>query len=62
MRLKQKKVYFVFIVLGVLIGIRVILPSVIEKYANNYLETFSPIISGHIEDVDLAIFRGAYRH
>lgn len=61
MKLKQKKVYLSLIVLGLLIGIRVILPSVIEKYANNYLGTFSPIVSGHIDDIDLSIIRGAYR-
>jgi hypothetical protein len=61
MKFKQKKLIIPLVVLLVFVAIRIAMPPVILKFANNYLETFSPIITGHIDDIDLAIIRGAYR-
>ena len=44
-----------FLILG-----RILLPTAIKIGLNNYLEDFSPNITGHVSDVDLAIIRGHY--
>ena len=46
-------------VLLLLIIIRIALPFIIEKYVNKTLEEM-PGYSGHVEDVDLHLYRGAY--
>lgn len=48
------------IILGVLVIARLILPYVVLKYANKTLETMNGY-KGHIEDIDIALIRGAYR-
>jgi len=48
------------LVLLVLVGIRAALPRVILHYANETLDKI-PEYRGHIGDVDLALFRGAYQ-
>ncbi len=48
------------IVLAVLIVIRIILPYVVLHYANKSLANMKGYY-GHIEDIDLALIRGAYK-
>ncbi len=47
------------IIASVLIVLRAFLPTVIKNYVNHLLTTH-PDYVGHVEDVDLAIWRGAY--
>ena len=49
----------ILIVLAVLVVIRLILPYVVLHYANKTLASMSGYY-GHIEDIDLALIRGAY--
>lgn len=59
---KKQKVFRVVLILVVLIvAIRVALPYVILKYANNTLDSKLPGYRGRIHDIDLAIIRGAYK-
>jgi uncharacterized protein DUF748 len=44
---------------ALLVGIRAVLPIVVERYVNKTLDELEGY-SGHIEDVDLALIRGAY--
>lgn len=46
--------------LAILIGIRAVLPHYILQFANRKLDQI-PEYKGHIDDVDLAIIRGAYK-
>lgn len=57
---KMKKKYKILIgVLVLLIVIRIILPYVVLHYANRSLATMDGYY-GHIDDIDLSIYRGAY--
>ena len=56
---KKTKGFLAFFVL--LIAIRVALPYVILHFANKTLAENIEGYTGHIEDVDLALYRGAYR-
>lgn len=56
----RKPVKILLIVLAVLIVIRIILPYVVLHYANKSLANMKGYY-GHIEDIDLAIIRGAYK-
>lgn len=56
----RKPVKILFIVLAVLLVIRIILPYVVLKYANKTLANMNGYY-GHIEDIDLALIRGAYK-
>jgi hypothetical protein len=55
-----KKYKILFIVIAVLILIRLILPSIVLHYANKTLANV-PGYYGHVEDIDLSIYRGAYQ-
>lgn len=57
---RHKKRRIVLIVLVTLIAIRVALPYVLLHFANKRLATM-PDHYGHIADIDLAIYRGAYQ-
>lgn len=46
-------------IVALLVVVRALLPVVIERYANRTLDQLEGY-SGHIEDVDLALLRGAY--
>jgi hypothetical protein len=46
-------------IVAVLIAVRAVLPIAIERFANKTLDSLEGY-SGHIEDVDLALIRGAY--
>lgn len=56
----RKPVKILLIVLAVLIVVRIILPYVVLHYANKTLANMNGYY-GHIEDIDLAIIRGAYK-
>lgn len=47
------------VLLALLIGLRVALEPIVERYANKTLDELDGY-SGHIEDVDIALLRGAY--
>jgi hypothetical protein len=56
----MKKKYKVLIIIFVIvIVIRIILPYIVLYYANNTLANMKGYY-GHIDDIDLSIYRGAY--
>jgi hypothetical protein len=55
----KKKYKIILIILGVLIVFRLFLPAIVLHYANKSLETV-PGYFGHINDIDIALLRGAY--
>jgi hypothetical protein len=57
--LKKRKVKVILIIIALLIAIRLILPYVILHFANKKLATMNGYY-GHVKDIDLAIYRGAY--
>lgn len=56
----RKPVKILLIILGILIIVRLILPSVVLHYANKTLAGMNGYY-GHIEDIDIALIRGAYK-
>ncbi len=56
---RKRKWKIILIVLGVLICVRIALPYVILHYANKKLATLDGYY-GHIDDIDLNLYRGAY--
>lgn len=58
--LLRKPVKILLIILGILILVRLILPSVVLHYANKTLAGMNGYY-GHIEDIDIALIRGAYK-
>ncbi len=57
---KRSKLRIVLVIVGVLVIIRLILPSVILHYANKTLASMDGYY-GRINDIDLSIYRGAYQ-
>lgn len=57
---RNKKFRIFSIVIGALILIRLLLPYILLHFANKSLATM-PDYYGHIEDIDLSIYRGAYQ-
>ncbi|HYC86500.1 MAG TPA: DUF748 domain-containing protein [Chryseosolibacter sp.] len=57
---KYRLIRLALIVIVLLVAIRLALPYVILKYANKSLNEMDGY-RGHVEDIDLAIIRGAYR-
>ena len=60
MRRRDKWLIAVVVVIVVLVAIRAAMPTVIRDYANDQLQALDQY-DGHIDDVDLALWRGAYR-
>lgn len=56
---KKRKWRVVIIILGVLLCVRIALPYVILHYANKKLASLEGYY-GHIDDIDLNLYRGAY--
>jgi len=56
---RSRKVHVLLAVVAVLVLVRALLPIAIERYANKTLDSLEGY-SGHIEDVDLSLIRGAY--
>jgi hypothetical protein len=57
---RRKAVTIVLVVLALIVAVRIALPYVILKYANKTLAEMDGY-NGHIEDIDLAVIRGAYK-
>lgn len=57
---RSKKLMVPLGIAVLLVGVRALLPEVIERYANRTLDELEGY-SGQIEDVDLQLFRGAYQ-
>lgn len=57
--LGKKKFTWIIILVVLLIVARLLLPYFVEKYVNKTLDDI-PGYTGHVEDVDLALYRGAY--
>ncbi len=57
---KKRRMRIILIIVAVLIAIRLVLPYVVLHFANKTLATIDGYY-GHIEDIDLAIYRGAYK-
>ncbi len=55
----KKKYKIILIILGVLIIFRLFLPAIVLHYANKSLENVQGYF-GHINDIDIALLRGAY--
>lgn len=56
----SKKYILLGIVLAILVGIRLALPSFVLKKTNQVLAEFSPEFKIHINELDLHLIRGAY--
>ncbi len=57
---KKRKYIIAGSILVLLIVIRLLLPSVVLKYANNALSDISGYY-GHVQDIDISLYRGAYQ-
>jgi len=57
---KHKRLRIWLIILGSVIALRIALPYVLLHFANQRLAAMKGYF-GHIEDIDLALYRGAYR-
>lgn len=54
----KKRVIFLCIILALVI-FRLFLPSIVKRYVNKTLNNI-PGYHGHVEDIDIALYRGAY--
>lgn len=59
MRRRDKWLIAVVVVIVVLVAIRAAMPTVIRDYVNDQLQALEQY-DGHVEDIDLALWRGAY--
>lgn len=57
---KRKSMITVISLVVVLVMLRILAPYAVEKGVNYAIDT-TPGISGHVGDVDIALYRGAYR-
>lgn len=57
---KHKTYKIAAAIIALLIIIRIALPFIVERYVNKTLNNL-PGYNGHVEDVDLNLYRGAYR-
>lgn len=48
-------------ILIILIGLRLILPTIALKYINHTLGEHLGVYQGHVEDLDISLYRGAYQ-
>lgn len=55
----RSKIFWALVILVVVV--RVVGPLVVRQQLNKFLADFSPIYSGHIDDVSLGVLRGAYQ-
>lgn len=60
MRRREKFLIAIAVLIVVLLGVRIALPSIIKDYVNDTLAEM-PEYDGSVEDVDLHLWRGAYR-
>jgi hypothetical protein len=59
MRRRDKWLIAVVVVIVVLVAVRAAMPTVIRDYVNDQLQALEQY-DGHVEDIDLALWRGAY--
>ena len=60
MRLKKRSIpYFLIALVVILLVLRLFLPSIVKSYVNNALQDI-PDYRGYVEDIDIALIRGAY--
>src|SRR4051812_43478528 len=57
---RRRRWIIIGVIVLVLLIVRLILPTVILKYMNKTLTNLKEF-SGHVDDIDLAIIRGAYK-
>ena len=58
--LKSRKGIIILAVLAALIIFRLFLPLIVKNYINNRVLNHIPGYHGHVDDVDIALIRGAY--
>lgn len=57
---KHKSYTIAAAIIALLVIIRIVLPFIVERYVNKTLNDL-PGYTGYVEDVDLSLYRGAYR-
>jgi hypothetical protein len=57
---RYKFLWAIVILVAVLVALRAALPSMVKDYVNDKLQAMEAY-DGHVDDVDLALWRGAYR-
>ena len=57
---KKKRIRVILIIIAVLIIVRAVLPYFVLRYANKTLAEMDGYY-GHVEDIDLSLYRGAYQ-
>lgn len=57
---RRRKLRILLIILGVLVALRIVLPYVLLHFVNDRLAKL-PGYYGHVEDLDVALIRGAYQ-
>lgn len=55
----SRKRYILLVILGLIIIARILLPYFLERYVNGVLQDI-PGYTGYVEDIDVALYRGAY--
>lgn len=59
--IKRKKTIIAISIIGILIGVRMVLPYFIKNYLNDYMEHKISGYTGHMEGFGLSLYRGAYQ-
>ena len=57
---RYKLLWAIVALVAVLVAVRATLPSIVKDYVNDKLQAMEAY-DGHVDDVDLALWRGAYR-
>ena len=57
---RYKFLWAIVVLVALLVAVRAALPSIVKDYVNDHLQGLEAY-DGHVEDVDLALWRGAYR-
>jgi hypothetical protein len=57
---RYKYLWAIVLLVAVLVAVRAALPSIVKDYVNDKLQAMEAY-DGHVEDVDMALWRGAYR-
>lgn len=56
---RKKRYVIPAIIIGILVIVRLLLPTIVKKYVNDVLADI-PGFYGHVEDIDISLIRGAY--
>jgi hypothetical protein len=57
---RYRYLWAIVLLVAVLVAVRAALPSIVKDYVNDKLQAMEAY-DGHVEDVDMALWRGAYR-